>query len=78
MLNLTKGQDSKVFKLLADLHVHACGMKAFGSYAIEKYGEFLKQACGGHGYLQISGLTRMHVNFGFGIVTAEGDNTVLL
>jgi hypothetical protein len=37
----------------------------------------MKQACGGHGYLQLSGLTRHHINYGFGIVTAEGDNTVL-
>lgn len=50
-LEETKGQDSKVFRILSDVHVHACGMKALGSYAIETYGELLKQACGGHGYL---------------------------
>ena len=38
----------------------------------------LKQSCGGHGYLQISGLTRPHTDVGFGITTAEGDNHVLL
>lgn len=67
-----------MFKILSDLHIHSCGLKAISTTAVEKYGELLKQACGGHGFLQISGLTRMHLNFGFGVVTAEGDNTVLL
>jgi len=60
------------------LHVHTCGLKAIGTASIERYSELLKQACGGHGYLEISGLTRPHINFGIGVVTAEGDNTVLL
>lgn len=49
-----------------------------GTYSVEHFGETLKQACGGHGYLQISGITKPHINYGFGIVTAEGDNTVML
>lgn len=37
----------------------------------------MKQACGGHGFLQMSGLTRPHIDFGIGLTTAEGDNTVM-
>jgi hypothetical protein len=50
-LESTHGSDPKIFKILADLHVHACGMKAIGAYAVEHFGETLKQSCGGHGYL---------------------------
>ena len=56
----------------------AAGLKALGSWQVETFGELLKQSCGGHGYLQISGLTKPHLDFGVGIVTAEGDNHVLL
>ena len=49
-----------------------------GSWHAEHFGEMLKQSCGGHGYLQVSGLTKPHLDFGIGIVTAEGDNHVLM
>jgi hypothetical protein len=37
----------------------------------------MKQGTGGHGYLQISGLAKGHVDYGIGVLTAEGDNTVM-
>jgi uncharacterized protein YnzC (UPF0291/DUF896 family) len=55
----------------------ASGLKAIGTWHAEYFGELLKQSCGGHGYLQISGLTKIHLDFGFGVVTGEGDNHVL-
>ena len=56
----------------------AAGLKPMGTWHGEYFGEFLKQSCGGHGYLQIAGLTKPHLDYGVGIVTAEGDNHVLL
>ena len=38
--------------------------------------EHLKQACGGHGFLNISGLSQNHLNMN-GFLTAEGDGAVL-
>lgn len=63
--------------MLQELHCMAAGLKPMGTWHGEYFGEFLKQSCGGHGYLQISGLTKPHLDYGVGIVTAEGDNHVL-
>ena len=38
----------------------------------------MKQACGGHGYLQAAGLTKIIMENGVGAVTAEGDPIILL
>jgi len=64
--------------MLSDIHCRSAGLKALGTWHGEQFGELLKQACGGHGYLQISGLAKPHLDFGVGMVTAEGDNHVLL
>lgn len=48
-----------------------------GTNYCAKFGEIIKQSCGGHGYLEWSGLTRLHLDSGMGFVTAEGDNQVL-
>jgi acyl-CoA oxidase len=74
--NASKG--SKAFDMLNELHCVVAGLKPMGSWHGEHFGELLKQSCGGHGYLQISGLTRPHTDYGIGIVTAEGDNHVLM
>ena len=70
--------ESKAYTLMNDIHCLVAGLKAMGSWHGEHFGEQLKQSCGGHGYLQISGLTRPHLEFGVGVVTAEGDNHVLM
>lgn len=70
--------DANAFGLLTDIHCVVSGLKALSSWQGEQFGELLKQSCGGHGYLQISGLTRPHLDFGVGFVTAEGDNNVLM
>jgi len=74
----SQGKENKVFKQLSDVHMHACGMKALSTALVEMFGEYMKQSCGGHGYLMASGLTKPHQNYGFGVATAEGDATVLL
>eukprot|EP00347_Sterkiella_histriomuscorum_P013776 403363411 len=76
--DLLKAKDKKAFQLLGDTHALVSGFKAVGTWSGEQFGEILKQSCGGHGYLQISGLTRPHLDFGIGVVTAEGDNTVMM
>ncbi|CDW84516.1 peroxisomal acyl-coenzyme a oxidase 1 [Stylonychia lemnae] len=71
-------KDPKAFEILGDLHALTSGFKGISTWSGEYWGEILKQSCGGHGYLQVSGLTRPHLDFGVGVVTAEGDNTVLM
>lgn len=72
------GTPSKhAFEILAEIHGVAAGLKAVSTWQGEHHSELIKQACGGHGYLQASGLTILHLNMGVGLVTAEGDNTVM-
>ena len=66
------------FELLAEIHSHSTGLKALAHYNVEKFGERIKQACGGHGYMKVAGLSDLHFVMGFGMVTAEGDNVVML
>ena len=63
--------------MLVDLHGLIAGFKALTTWDGEKFSEILKQACGGHGYMQMSGLSRIHNDFGFGYQMTEGDNTVM-
>jgi acyl-CoA oxidase len=77
-LTLNSHKGAKAFDMLQELHCVAAGLKPMGTWHGEYFGELLKQSCGGHGYLQINGLTRPHTDIGFGITTAEGDNHVLL
>ena len=71
------GNGGDPFAILAETHGLVAGFKAIATWDGEKYAEILKQACGGHGYMQISGLSRIHNDFGFGFVMTEGDNTVM-
>ena len=68
----------KALDILADLHGHTAGFKAVTSWILAEYGETVKQACGGFGYLEMSGISEMAKAAGFGLVTAEGDNTVMV
>jgi acyl-CoA oxidase len=77
-LRATPRDDKKAFGLLTEIHCQVAGLKGMGSWHGEHFGELLKQSCGGHGYLQSSGLTKPHLDYGVGIVTAEGDNHVLM
>lgn len=64
--------------LLADLDGLASGFKALSTWYGAYFSEFMKQSLGGHGFLQIAGLTRLHLDQCTAYVTVEGDNTVLI
>lgn len=68
---------AKPFEVLKDLHGVVSGFKALTTWDGEKYSEIMKQACGGHGYMHLSGLFKVHSDFGFGWQMTEGDNTVM-
>lgn len=70
-------KSAKPFETLKHVHGLAAAFKALTTWDAEKYSEILKQACGGHGYMQISGLSKIHNDFGFGWQMTEGDNYVL-
>lgn len=74
---MERGEKADPFVVLKDLHGIVAGFKALTTWDGEKYSEILKQACGGHGYMQISGLHKLHVDFGFAWQMTEGDNTVM-
>ncbi len=44
-------KDPSAFELLADTHALIAGFKGQATWHGEHFGEILKQACGGHGYL---------------------------
>ncbi|PRD29520.1 UNVERIFIED_CONTAM: Peroxisomal acyl-coenzyme A oxidase 1 [Trichonephila clavipes] len=71
-LNLEKGD----LATLPELHATSSGLKAlctdYGSAAIE----ICRRACGGHGYLTISGIHRIYAAT-VAACTYEGENTVL-
>jgi len=64
--------------LLADLHGIVCGFKSLSTWYGTYFSEFMKQSLGGHGFLQIAGLNRLHLDQCTAFVTVEGDNTVLI
>ena len=59
------------------MHGLVSGFKALTTWDGEKYSEIIKQACGGHGFTDWSGIHRIHSDFGFGWQMTEGDNTVM-
>jgi acyl-CoA oxidase len=63
--------------LLKELHMIAAGMKPYSTWMVTKHSEDMKQCCGGHGFLNIGGLSNIHKGMS-GLTTAEGDNTVII
>jgi len=74
---LEGGQD-QAFEILENLHGITTGMKSYSTWQGAIFGELMKQAGGGHGFLNVSGLPRMVLDSAIGFCTAEGDNTILL
>ena len=58
------------------MHCESAGMKAFGSENSVREVEIIRQSCGGHGYLNASGLG-VAINSCKPLITVEGENTVL-
>jgi len=55
----------------------SAGLKAFTTFGAMHGVEQCRLSCGGHGFLQTSGLPKIYVNF-VPACTYEGDNTVML
>ncbi|XP_064622963.1 peroxisomal acyl-coenzyme A oxidase 1-like [Lineus longissimus] len=64
------------FSTLPELHCLSSGLKAFSSDLAVQGVEMCRRSCGGHGYLNASGLPKILCD-GTSAVTIEGDNTVL-
>ncbi|WAR25224.1 ACOX1-like protein [Mya arenaria] len=72
-------QQMKVFPCLAAayaLHAQSAGLKAFLTDMSTGMVETCRRSCGGHGYLQVSGVAENMVS-SLALVTIEGENTVL-
>jgi len=65
------------FSMMADLHAILSGCKAVYTWSTLFGGEKIRQACGGHGYSQYSGIPGILEEFS-PMATYEGENTVLL
>lgn len=65
------------FTLMPDLHAILSGCKAVYTWTTLFGGERVRQACGGHGYSQYSGIPGILQEFS-PMATYEGENTVLL
>ncbi|KAK3101649.1 hypothetical protein FSP39_005195 [Pinctada imbricata] len=63
-------------KKLQELHCESSGMKAFCTDNMLRELEIIRQSCGGHGYLNASGIA-MLVPTEAPLVTAEGETTIL-
>jgi acyl-CoA oxidase len=64
------------FALLKELHTLASCLKPLVTWRMRKFGEYVKQCCGGHGFLNVSGIHRI-IKTEEGLVTAEGTNLVI-
>ena len=65
------------FAELRQLHALWSALKPVATWKTRKYGEIVKQWCGGHGFLEVSGIHRI-VKEEEGFITAEGANNVIL
>lgn len=65
------------FELLKELHTLCSCLKPLVTWRMRKFGEYVKQCCGGHGFLNVSGIHRI-IKSEEGLVTAEGTNLVII
>jgi len=65
------------FVLLRQLHALCSTLKPIATWKVRKFGEIVKQCCGGHGFLEVSGIHRI-VKEEEALITAEGANNVIL
>mmetsp|Transcript_17506 Transcript_17506/g.19687 ORF Transcript_17506/g.19687 Transcript_17506/m.19687 type:complete len:570 (-) Transcript_17506:333-2042(-) len=62
--------------LMKEIHTLASCLKPLVTWRMRKFGEYVKQCCGGHGFLNVSGIHRI-IKSEEGLVTAEGTNLVI-
>lgn len=65
------------FSLLRQIHALCSSLKPVSTWKMRKFGEYVKQCCGGHGFLEVSGIHRI-VKEEEAYITAEGANNVIL
>jgi acyl-CoA oxidase len=65
------------FELLKEIHTLCSCLKPLVTWRMRKFGEYVKQCCGGHGFLNVSGIHRI-IKSEEGLVTAEGTNLVII
>lgn len=65
------------FAILKELHTLCSCLKPLVTWRMRKFGEYVKQCCGGHGFLNVSGIHRI-IKSEEGLVTAEGTNIVII
>ena len=70
-------EGKKPFELLQNIHVLCSCLKPLVTWRMRKFGEYVKQCCGGHGFLNVSGIHRI-IKSEEGLVTAEGTNLVII
>ncbi|KFM75530.1 Peroxisomal acyl-coenzyme A oxidase 1, partial [Stegodyphus mimosarum] len=70
--NMEKGD----LATLPELHATSSGLKALGTDVGSAAIEVCRKACGGHGYLMVSGIPRLYATT-VAACTYEGENTVL-
>jgi len=74
---VTKHIEKGNFDQLAEVHATAASLKAFSTWEVAAGIEECRKACGGHGYLQASGLVHLFADY-VPACTYEGDNYVLI
>eukprot|EP01121_Diplochlamys_sp_Union-15-3_P017458 TRINITY_DN6146_c0_g1_i1.p1 TRINITY_DN6146_c0_g1~~TRINITY_DN6146_c0_g1_i1.p1 ORF type:complete len:676 (+),score=120.30 TRINITY_DN6146_c0_g1_i1:43-2028(+) len=74
LVNNMKGGD---FSGLPETHATSAGLKAFASWIAGEGMEECRKCCGGHGYLQASGIPLLYADY-IPACTYEGDNVVLI
>lgn len=63
--------------LLKEIHTLCSCLKPLVTWRMRRFGEYVKQCCGGHGFLNVSGIHRI-IKSEEGLVTAEGTNLVII
>ncbi|XP_005109417.2 peroxisomal acyl-coenzyme A oxidase 1 [Aplysia californica] len=63
-------------QVMGEFHSQTSVMKALCSDIAVEHAEILRRSCGGHGYMLLSGLAPLYTS-SLGLVTVEGENTVL-
>ena len=74
---VTEGIKGGNFDQLAEMHATAAALKAYSTLIVSNGIEECRKACGGHGYLKVSGLVQLFADY-VPACTYEGDNYVLI
>ena len=75
--NVTESIRQGNFGKLAEVHATAAALKSFSTSFVSDGIEECRKACGGHGYLRVSGLVHLFADY-VPACTYEGDNYVLI